>query len=83
MIVRAAGDDRAIALGEPLSQGAGVVDDTGRVRLELRLPGLGQCHRLGRDHVRQRAAEHHRAAAVDELGELRGGHDDAAARPPQ
>ena len=71
------------ALEQTLGQGLGVVGDRLGVGPERRGPGLGQRHRLGRHHVAERAAEHHRAAAVDAGCVLLGGQHHAAARAAQ
>ena len=74
--VRAAGQE---ALGQRL----GVVGDRLGVGLERRLPRLGERHGLGGHHVRERAAEDHRAAAVDRRCVLLLRQHQPAARAPQ
>ena len=83
VVVGAAGDQPGAALQQPVGQRDGVVGDRLRVGAERRLPRLGQRDRLGRHHVPERAAEHHRAAAVDRVGELRLAQHHAAARAAQ
>ena len=85
MVVGAAGD-KLVAAGEDLlGQRLGVGDHGVRVVAELRRQRLVERHRLGGDHMHQRAAlqagEHRR---VDLLGEvLVVGEDHAAARAAQ
>ena len=68
---------------EALGQRLGVVGDVLGVVGERRLPGLREGDRLGGHHVRQRTAEHHRAAAVDRAGVLLGRQHQPAARTAQ
>ena len=64
------GDEPDPASGQALGQRHGVVGDGLGVVLERRLTGLGQRDRLGRHHMTERSAQHHRAAAIDRFGEL-------------
>ena len=83
MVVGAAGDQAGVPLDEPVGQGLRVVGDGLGVLPERRLAGLGQRDGLGGHHVRQRAAEHHRAALVDRRGVLLGGQHQTAPRAAQ
>ncbi len=83
VVLGAAGDDLRAALHQALGQRDRVVGDVLGVRLEGRTAGLGERDRLGRHHVSERAAEHHRAAAVDRGRELRLAEHHAAARAAQ
>ena len=83
VVVGAAGDQLGAPAHQAVGEGLGVVDDPLGVGLERRLARLGEGDRLGRHHVRQRTAEHHRAALVDGVGVLRGGQHHAAARAAQ
>ena len=83
MVVGAAGDQGGTPAHQPVGEGLGVVGNPLGVRLERRLAGFGEGHRLGRDHMFERAAEHHRAALVDGVGVFGGGQHQTAARPAQ
>ena len=74
---------RAPRRERPSASATGVVGHGPGVGLERRLAGLGERDRLGGHHVAERATEHHRAAAVDRVGELRLAQHHAAARAAQ
>ena len=71
VVAGAAGHQPDAAAQQPIGQRLGVVDDRGRIAGERGLAGLGERDRLGRHHVRQRAAEDHRPALVDERPRIR------------
>ena len=86
MIVGAARDDAVAARGQRGAHGARIRHHLALVLLEFGLQRLQQRHRLGRDHVHQRAAlgtrEHHRIELLgDDIVGAR--QDHAAARPAQ
>ena len=83
MVVGAVGDELGVAGQEALGQRLGVVGDVLGVGAEGVLPGLGQGDGLGGHHVRERAAQDHRAATVDRRGVLLLGQHQAAARAAQ
>ena len=83
MVVGAAGDQGGAAAHQPLGERLGVVGHPLCVGLEGGLAGLGEGDRLGGHYVRQRPAEHHRAALVDGVGVFGGGQHQAAARAAQ
>src|ERR1019366_6527039 len=70
VVVGAAGDQPDAAAQEPVGEGGGVVNDALGVVAEAGGAGFGQGDGLGGHHVGQRAAQYHRAALVDVLGEL-------------
>ena len=70
VVLGAAGDQLRAPPLQAVGERDGVVGDRLRVGPERGLPRLGERYRLRRHHVAERAAEHHRAAAVDGVGEL-------------
>ena len=81
MVVGSAGHDRNTPGHQRVGEHPGVVDDRRRVVPEGRLRRFGQCDGLGCHDVGKRAAQHQRAAAVDELGEFLAAKDKPAAGP--
>ena len=85
MVVGAAGDDVEALGTQRLRQRLGILDHVLGVDLEVRAQRLGERHRLGRDHMHQRAALQAREdRRVELLGErLVVAQDQAAARAAQ
>ena len=85
VVVGAAGDDVEALGAQRLRQRLGVLDDVLRVDLEVRPQRFAERHRLGRDHMHQRAALQAREdRRVELLGErLVVAQDQAAARAAQ
>ena len=84
MALGAARDDAQAAPHQGLGHGGGVLDHLLLVDLELGRQGLFECHRLGADHVHQRAAlDAGEDGAVDLLGDRVLHQDQAATRTAQ
>ena len=83
MVVGAVGDQLGPAAHQAVGESLGVVGHPLRVGLERRLARFGEGDRLGRHHVRHRAAQDHRTAFVHRVGVFLGGQHEAAARPAQ